>query len=171
MLQPTKQGLLGKAPAQPAANGSVSEKDKADFQQFIAQGMKVLHAPETRDTMLKRLTQGNPIQAIAEVTLTIVQKLEGAAQVSDIVKLDGANVIMREVAELAEAAGVKPLSDEEKSTAFSLALEMYVMQGVKSGKMNPEELQQVAGQTPPQGGMQGKNPMPGEMMGGQNGPA
>lgn len=168
MLQPTKQGLLGKAPMQaPQApeNGQVSDQDKADFQQFIAQGMKVLHAPETRDAMLKRLTQGNPIQAIAEVTLTIVQKLEGAAQVSDIVKLDGANVIMREVAELAEAAGVKKLTDEEKSTAFSLALEMYVMQGVKSGKMNPEELQQVA-QQPPQGGM-----MKPEMMGGQNGPA
>lgn len=153
------KGLLGSAAPAPTAQPpqqtpQASDKDKADFQQFVAQGMKLLHAPETRDGMLNRLKQGNPIQAIAEVTLTIVDKLESVAQVSDIVKLDGANVLMREVAELAEAAGVKSLTDEEKAQAFSLALEMYVMKGMKNGTMKPEELQQVQG-----------------MMGGQNGPA
>lgn len=165
-------GLLSRPQAAP--QGAVTEKDKIDFQQFIAQGMKILHAKQTRDGILQRLSQGNPIQAIAEVTLTIVQKLEQAAQVSDIVKLDGANVLMKEVAEVAEAAGIPPLSDEDKATAFSLALEMYVMRGMEKGTMNPEELQSVASQGgPPQGMGQAGAPqnMGQGMMGGRNGAA
>lgn len=186
MPQPTK-GLLGSVPPAPTApttpaNGTVTEKDKSDFQQFIAQGVKLLHAPETRGGMIDRLRKGNPIQAIAEVTLAIVQKLEQVAEVSDIVKLDGANVLMKEVSELATAAGVKELTDEEKSLAFSLAMEMYVMQGMKSGKLKPEDMQAVVqqqgGQTQgmveqqgPNGAMTRQGIARQGMMGGQNGPA
>jgi len=52
-------------------------------------------------------------------------------------------VLMGEIISIAEIAGAEPLSEEERYKAFSLAVSKYLSNAVKTGRISPDQLQQM----------------------------
>lgn len=136
-----QQGPPGKG------GGATNEQDQYDM--FVANGISLIHDPKISEGLIKRVAgAADPVDAIARVTLDIVQRLESSAQkngmeLSPTTLAHGANDLMGEVITLAEAAGMQPLNDEQRHQAYSLATALYLDSAVKSGKITPEQLQQM----------------------------
>lgn len=138
-------------------NQKIDPKLQEQGDMFIANGINIIHDPETTNAILQQVQSNpDPIDAIARVTLDIVVRLEESAaangiELEDSTKIAGANQLMGEIINLVEVSGVKKLEDEQKYQAFSLAVSMYLDGAVKSGKMTKEQLIQMgqeAQQTP-----------------------
>lgn len=123
--------------------------DQKEFDIFLANGIKMVHTENISDRIISAVADSkNPVQAIADVTLNIVSRLEQSAEakgkkLSFIVLAYGANVLMGEIITIAEAAGMKKLTKPEKYQAMSLATGKYLDNAVKTGKMTKEELAQL----------------------------
>lgn len=135
----------------------VDPKMQEQFDIYIANGINIIHEPKISDALLKQIQSNpDPIDAIAQATLSVIARLEDSAasngiKIDDSVKISGANHLMGEIMNLAEKAGIKPLMEEQRYQAFSLAVSMYLDDAVKSGKMSKEQLAQMsqeAQQTP-----------------------
>jgi len=133
------------------------QDEQAQYDMFMANGISLIHDPKISEGLIKRIARAkDPTDAIARATFDIVQRLDSGAkqsgmELSPTVLINGANELMGEIITLAETAGMKPLSDEQKYQSFSLATAMYLDDAVKSGKITPEQLQQMgqeAGATP-----------------------
>ena len=145
---PENRGLV-----EPKAN----EQDQAQYDMFIANGMSIIYDSATSKKIINQIVKSpDPIEAVSDATLSVVEKLESSAEASkikiqDSVLIHGSNALMGEIIGLAEAAGMNPLSDEQKYQAFSLAASKYIQRALKSGKITPEQLKamsQEASQTP-----------------------
>lgn len=124
---------------------------------LTANGLRMIHKPSVSDGLIKRITTADdPVMAIADSTLDIVNRLEASAKQNNMepdfgVLAQSANVLMGEIIEIAQIGGLPPLNDEEKYKAFSLAVSKYIDEAVKSGKLTSEQLQEMsqeAQQTP-----------------------
>ena len=76
--------------------------DKAVLKEFVLNGLRILHGPETRDQILERLGQGAPPDAVADVAMMILEKMERTAQdqgkpLDDMVKFMGGNEFVGEI--------------------------------------------------------------------------
>ncbi len=65
---------------------------------------------------------------------------------TDNVLVAGGNVILGELINLAETAGMQKLTDEQKKKAFQIAVSLYLDKAVQSGQMSSEQLQQMGQQ-------------------------
>lgn len=156
-------------------------QDRVDM--FLANGIRLVHSEKVSDGFLKVILDGpDPVMGIADATLDIVGRLEGSAGERGVslppeILAQVANILMGEIIKVSETAGLEPMSDEQKYQAYSLAVSKYLDQAVKSGKITPEQLQQMgaeAGQTPEGqkivqesgGGQQMPTAQPGAMPGG-----
>ena len=134
---------------QGSPNGQTATNEQDQYDMFVANGISLIHDPKISEGLIKRVANAaDPVDAIARVTLDIVQRLESSAQkngmeLSPTTLAHGANDLMGEVITLAEAAGMQPLTDEQKHQAFSLATALYLDSAVKEGKITPEQLQQM----------------------------
>lgn len=138
---------------EPKAN----EQDQAQYDMFMANGMSIIYDKTTSKKIINQIVKSpDPIEAISDATLNVIEKLESSAgaskiKIQDTVLIQGSNALMGEIIGLAEAAGMEPLSDEQKYQAFSLAVSKYIQRALKSGKITPEQLQAMsdeASQTP-----------------------
>jgi len=145
----TKKGILNKGKTDPKV------QEEADV--FVANGVQIIHQPNVSDNLIKQIQSSkDPIEGIANATLSIVERLEESSgqngvQISDTAKIHGANQLMGEIIQIAEIAGVPKLNDDQKYQAFSMAVSRYLDKSVKSGKMSKEQLAQMgkeAGATP-----------------------
>jgi len=145
---PENRGLV-----EPKAN----EQDQAQYDMFIANGMSIIYDKTTSKKIINQIVKSpDPIEAISDATLNVIEKLESSAgsskiKIQDAVLIQGSNALMGEIIGLAEAAGMNPLSDEQKYQAFSLAVSKYIQRALKSGKITPEQLKAMseeASQTP-----------------------
>ena len=131
------------------AQGQATPQNQEQFDIFIANGVNIIHEQKTTDAILNQIQKNpDPVDAIAKATLMVINRLEDSAlsngvKVEDSVKIAGANQLMGEIINLTESAGMKPLVDEQKYQAFSLAVSMYLDRSVKSGKMTKEQLVQM----------------------------
>lgn len=120
--------------------------DQKEFDIFLANGIKMVHSEKISDLIIAQVADSkNPVQAIADVTLNIVGRLEQSAEakgkkVSYAILVHGANALMGEVITIAEAAGMKKLTKPQKYQALSLATGKYLDNAVKTGKITKEEL-------------------------------
>ncbi len=130
------------------------------FDKLMINALKIIHNEQTTDTILQRI-QANPdkTDALGEAGLDIIQRLEESAlqnrfEIPLAAGLNGLNVIIGEVANIAQSAGVAEYNEEQKYQAFSWAISNYIDQAVKSGKMTKEELMQAGEQIQqtPEGG-------------------
>lgn len=144
-------GNPGAAPPQIPGQTAQPNAQQA-FDKFVMNGLKILHTPEVADGVIQRV-QSNPdkIEAIGISALDVAQRLETSASQSGFqttanTVLHGLNVIVGEVINIAEAAGLPPLEDEQKFQAFSWAISNYISNGVKAGKITKEGLVRL-GQT------------------------
>ena len=140
---------VAQAPPMPGPKGKPPEGDeKVDA--FIAQGIRLIHDPKISDGIKMQITRSDePVEAIADQTINVVNSVEGNAKKNGITLNAGelaqaGNILMGEIIDIAERSGSKKLSDEDKYLAFSLAISKYMDQGVKSGKITPDQLQQMA---------------------------
>ncbi len=177
------QGMATTPPTGPTVKKESTAPNQEEIDIFVANGLKIVHNPKVSDALIARIVKAkNPVVAISEATLFIVEKLEqssaAAGKKPSLTTLAyGANALMGEIIASAEAAGMKKMDDETKYRAFSMAVGQYLDAAVKTGKMTKEEVIQLgkdAGETPE--GQKIKEAMgtPGEQMetpgmGGQNG--
>ena len=156
--QPNMGSQVGANPQPQIAEGQADPKMQDNIDMFLANGIRIVHNKKVSDGFIKQIVgANNPVVAIADATLNVVDRLEGSASENGVGTLPPetlaqvANALMGEIMEMAEIAGLKPLSDDEKYQSFSLAVSKYIDKAVKSGKMSKEELGQMgdqAAQTP-----------------------
>lgn len=150
--QNKKQGLLeqGQGQEQGQPQEKASPEIQGQFDIFVANGVSVIHDEKVSGGLIDQIVKSDdPIKAMATATLDVVERLEtsaksGGVDLSDAVLVQGANQLMGEIIELVEATGMQPFTDEQKHQAFSLAVSMYLDKAVKTGKITPEELQQMS---------------------------
>jgi len=146
------QGQQQTGQMQEQEQGQVDPKTQEEFDMFVSNGMQILYDENVAQTVVNNiLNSENKVQAIAQETLNIVERLEttsaeNGAQISDGAKVQGANHIMGEVMTLAEDAGAPKLSEEERKQCWDLAVSQYLDNGVKSGKISQEQLMSQAEQ-------------------------
>ena len=135
----------------------VDPKIQEETDVFVTNGVQIIHQPNVSDNLIKQIQSSkDPIEGIANATLSIVERLEESSaqngvQISDTAKIHGSNQLLGEIIKIAELAGVPKLNDDQKYQAFSLAVSRYIDKSVKSGKMPKEQLAQMgkeAGATP-----------------------
>ena len=133
--------------------GQVPPEIQNQFDMFVINGMEIIHDPKVTDGILNRLQKGgDPIRGIAEATVDIVNRLsesatENGIQMANEVLVHGSNVLMGEIMNITEVAGMEPLTEEQKTQSFQLATSLYLDNAVKSGKMTPEQMEQLSQQT------------------------
>jgi len=138
--QPTEQ-----MPPEPSKGGSAQDL----FDKFVIAAMKIIHTPEVTNSLIKRMKSStDTVEAIGSIAIDIVTRLDNSANDSGEpytanAVLNGINVIIGELINIAIAAGAKPLSDEQKYQAFSWAMAKYFESAIKSGKVTPEQMKQV----------------------------
>lgn len=126
-----------------------SPEQNAQVLKFVENGMRVIHSPETRDVVLERLKEGNPVDAVSEVAILVIDKMETDAtaqqtKISDEAKLVGGLPLLLQIVEVGEAAGIFQMTDEEKTQAAAKAYKKYILREMEAGRINKEELIQGA---------------------------
>lgn len=156
MEQPldAQQGLLaqGIPQQQPqAAEGQgepATPEEQAAYEKMIDNAMRTLHGPQST-TIVEKLAQGDPAEAIAEVTVGLIIKLFESAQqagkpLPESVLMHGGEEILNEVINMGLVAGVFDFDEEEGETiqqeAFFIALDKFGQYYEQVGEVNPDEL-------------------------------
>ncbi len=152
-----KKGLLSQAKQEQQGQQQIDPKAQEQYDVFMANGINILHDEKVSDQIIDQVVKSpDPIEAIARATVDLIMRLEQSAtaegiQIDNNVKTQAANQLMGEIMNLAEIAGMEPLSEEERYKAFSTAVSIYLDESVKNGTITPEQLArmgQEASQTP-----------------------
>ena len=142
---PSPEGVspaqAGQPSPPPTPQVNVPEGEWEDRVVLAAQ--KILYEEGSGDQMINQITQGDPIQAIANTTVTLVtsidDKLGGQIPEDDI--LPAAVRIMENVAELrSQATGEELTEDIQKQAVFTMIGQLSEEYGV-----TPEQAQEFAG--------------------------
>lgn len=136
-------------PGQGVAPGQVKDRLKVDEKEldiFISNGVKLVHQEKISDMIISQVVNSaNPVESLSNVMLNIVGKLEQSAeesgkQLSFVTMAYGANALLGEILLIADAAGMKALTDEQKVEVLSMTTGKYLDNAIQSGKMTKEEL-------------------------------
>jgi hypothetical protein len=134
-------------------------EQKEQYEEFVSNGMQVIHSEETRNDLVKRVQAGDPTVAVADATLTVIGRLEQTADEQGVkipyeILMSGGMELLGQVIEVAETVGVT-LNPQQKEQALQMAVQAYMEQGAASGKIPPEDMeavmqeaQQLGGQPP-----------------------
>jgi len=155
------QGVQGRGVQQPGRPPSeqtpeqqmrIGEPKKANpdkqrlYDMYVGNAFNIIHGEQSRDTIIKMLKRGKPVDAVADTTLMVMKKLDATAQaqgvnVSDDVRLHGGNEIMGELIMVGEASGAfKQMKPEEREAAFRIAVGKYLQAGYRSRKYKPRDI-------------------------------
>ena len=139
MQQPQSKPQMDRARMDPEKKTGNHEQDLYDI--FVAQGIKL--AAETA----KGLTGKASVNALGHTLFMIVRKVEGEGQRHGInfplsVLLHGSNEILGHIIEM---SGVK-ISDDQIKATIGIAVGEYFQDAIKSGRMKPEQLANLARQ-------------------------
>jgi len=161
------------APAAEGQDTPMSPEDQEKFDILVANGMKIIYNEKFGKTMLNKVVKSKaPVEDIASFTLAVVTRLENAMErkkisLPDGVKIQAANQLMGEIMSMCEQAELPPLSEEQRGECWSIAVSKYIDQAIKTGKMTPEQVQELSAQAQqtPEGQeimakMQGQQPAP-----------
>lgn len=127
--------------------GQDSKAAKDQLNQYVTKGMQLVFNDKSSETIIDTLANStNPIQGVADVSVSLVQRIDKAVRdsgddVNDYIKIQGAYDILSQVVELGEASGaIKKLSPEEIQTAYSIATQDYLKGEISAGRVNKDEL-------------------------------
>jgi hypothetical protein len=152
-----KPGLLSAdnpKSAQPP-KGKADPKLQQQYDMFMANGMNIIHSQKFSDTLAKAMStvkdQGKIIDLIANATLNVIIAVEDSAGQKGIkfpanMLIMLGNQLMGQVIAIYTIVTKKKLTEEQKGQAFSLAVSLYLDQAVKSGKLTPQQVQEIAAQ-------------------------
>lgn len=124
----------------------LSEEAQAELDAFTDNASIVIHGEQSRDKILSLLQQGDKIEAVANATLLIFKQMEASAQkggkqFNEITMLYGAAFIVSELVEIGDAAGIFQFSEEEMQAAMQKAMQQYIHEGLRNGRIDPIGLQ------------------------------
>lgn len=128
---------------------AIPEEDlQGKFDQYVINALNVIHDEKVTPGLVERMKAGDPVNAIGDIAVDIAERLDATAEEKQYelkanTIMNGLNVIVGELSELAEAAGIEPLDPEEKYQAYSYALSRYLSDAVEQGKISPQDLQQM----------------------------
>jgi len=136
---PARQPL---PPVHPSQQGM-----KQDLMMYVSKGLDIISSPQTRASIVTMLKHGDPVSALANTLLIIVQKLDCASrakgvEIADAVKLYGAHDLLAELLKVMSAAGIAHLTPDQQNLAFSVMVQDYIKAEVAAGRINPAKLQQ-----------------------------
>ena len=135
-------------PAEVDDEGSVSPEEQAQYNEFVTNGMSLLHNEKALSGLLKAMKgDGNPVEGLANTVASIVMRVEDSAQkkgieISGDVIMHGGTELLEQAAELAEKAGVHKFSDDEIESALYLAMDIYRTTRQQQGKLPTEQFGQ-----------------------------
>lgn len=150
-LKQSKQAKQSKQSEQPnPAEQTKQEELPPEVQEkldlFIINGMNIIHSEEMSKTILTKVQNyPDPLKAIAELTVSLVQRLKESAasngqELGDNVIAHGGNILMGEIMKVLEAAGMEPLTEKQRLACWQLAISQYMDSAVKNGEMSKEDL-------------------------------
>lgn len=118
---------------------------KQDLEKYVNKAMILIHAPETRDAVLKSLGGEDPVQRLASTAVMIMQKIDSAGrdagiEVQDSVKVIGAHQIVDMINEVATAAGLFNLNQDLSHLALSVTVQDYVKAEVAAKRIDSQKL-------------------------------
>lgn len=126
--------------------GSVSSEEQAQYDEFVTNGMSLLHDEKGLSGLLQSIQgDGNPVEGLANTVASIVIRVEDSAQkqgieISGDVLMHGGTELLEQAADLAEQGGVHEFSDDELESALYLAMDIYRTTREQQGKLPTEQL-------------------------------
>ena len=155
-VQPVQPGPAD--PSQPVQAGFTQQQTPAqvspsqqpmgkDYQMYVAKGLEIISSTQTRDSIVTLLKSADPVSALANTLVVVIQKLDMAArskgtEVADFVKISGAHELINRLNDIMTAAKIASLDKNHIELAFSLAVQDYMRGEIKAGRINPAKLQQ-----------------------------
>ena len=149
-FQAQQQAPQSQTSDQAAFARKLSPELRQQFDLFVSNALNVIHDPQVSQRIIQKLrSASDPVETVAVTVVDIVRRLEAGARNHGVnlnlaVVAQGGNIILNEIVTLEKAAGIPPLSDEQKYQAYSLAVALYINKAVKDGEITPQELQQWA---------------------------
>lgn len=134
----------GPQPPQPGAEIEPWLQEQVDM--VMANGMAMIHDEKISDGFIRKITSAkDPLDEIANATLMVINRLKGDADEKGFELHVGhlapiANGIMGEIINQVELSGMEPLTEEDKVTAYDLAVAKYLNNAVQTGEITKEEL-------------------------------
>ena len=132
---------------QPQINISPSQQPMGkDLQMYVAKGLDVISSPQTRQSIQILLKQGDPVSALANTLMVVIQKLDIAArakgtEVADYVKMKGLEQLLNDLYDVMLHAGIAKLTEDQKILSASICVQNYMQGEIKAGRINPAKLQ------------------------------
>jgi hypothetical protein len=120
---------------------------------FMSFGVKIIHSQGYADMIAKTFKTAKDSNAIVDFVgntlVDLILRIESAAdekgkKIDPTVIINAGNQLMAEILVIGEAVGAKPMSEDEKAQAFSLATSKYMDNAVKTGRYTSEEIQAAA---------------------------
>lgn len=136
------------AVSNPEAGGKPQAPSK-EVNEYVSNGMKLIHSPQTRDNIVSQLQTGeNPATALAQTTVSILTQLDSAssqsgATVTPETVLQGAAPIMEQVMEVGEASGSFQITEPQIKEAAGMAVSLYIKKGMETGKITMGDMQNL----------------------------
>jgi hypothetical protein len=128
----------------------LNEVDVAEYEKFVVSAQKLIHSEKSRDVVLERIgkSEQGPINDIASLALTIIDRIdlqtvkEEGKKIDDAVKIQGANMVVGELIDIAEISGKIPkMTDDEKAVTYSYAVQKYTDRMIANGETTKQKLQ------------------------------
>lgn len=126
---------------------NAEQKLLVDTKKFVIKGTKLINSPQSRDQIIASLKTGNPLESVANTTVSIVQRLDEASrqagdEVNDLVRIQGAHELLNQIADIGVASGAfNKLSQEQITTSFSVAVQNYIKTEIQAGRIDPKALE------------------------------
>lgn len=133
----------------PAGYEKASPEDQALYNKFVGLAKKAIFDPQAGlpATLNLLKSTSDPIEAVAEAAVGIAGRVVGEARKGGVdlpgdVLLNGGAEIVSDIAELAEAAGIAQLSDQDTEQAFYLAADKWAQKARQIGIYDDQRGQQ-----------------------------
>lgn len=121
---------------------------KEDMQQWMAKAMQIVHSKDTRGKIMMMLQSSakDPVQAVANVTTSVMQQVDmitrrAGIEVDDGVKFAGAHELIGQVEEIARMGRLFSLDQRHQELALSVAVQDYVKGEIAAKRIDPYKLQ------------------------------
>jgi len=133
---------------EPEDKGNVSPEEQAQYDQFVAQGMKLYNDPKVMPAILHQIEgNGDPVNGLASATATIVVRLVHSlkgqpTKMSGDVIYHGGVEILEQLADLGAVTKLHDFTPEEMQQAELRAVDMVRDMLTKSGDIDNEAVMQ-----------------------------
>ena len=153
--QPTPQAMPQQSqmmPQQAPQMGSVNQatpEEQEQLERFVARSYDVIYDDQAIKPIMQKLANENPIAGLAEATVSVVARVNNAAEKSGNkieldVMMEAGREVLQELADLSTSAGIHNFQEDQDSLegAFFMAIDQYRTEMQNAGKLDQATAQQ-----------------------------